>query len=148
MSGKRSSGNSFLRQLLIVTGLALLVAIVLMVKYKPQAVAPFVDLPEEQLQRALAAGKPTLGFYHSDNCKSCIEMMGIVYQVYPEFSDSVALIDINVYAEENRTLLLREQVQYIPTLIFYDRKGTREISVGVMETEMLRQKLNTIKGSQ
>ena len=41
------------------------------------------------------------------------------------------------------TNALLEQVglQYIPTLIFYDRTGKEQVSVGVMEAEQLRQTL-------
>lgn len=148
MPRKRKPKNSTLSQFLIVAGLALLVAVVLMVKDKPQAASPMGDLPEAQLERALEAGQPTLAFYHSNDCYSCIEMIGVVQQVYPEFSGSVTLVDVNVYAVENRPLLQSEQVRYIPTLIFYDQQGTREVTVGVLEAGALRQKLKTIQGGQ
>lgn len=148
MPRKRKPKNSTLPRFLIVAGLVLLVAVVLMVKDKPQAAAPAGVLPAAQLERALEARQPALAFYHSNNCHSCIEMIGIVQQVYPEFSSSVALVDVNVYAEENRPLLRKQQIQYIPTLVFYDQQGSREVFVGVMETEALRKKLTTIQGSQ
>jgi thiol:disulfide interchange protein len=148
MPRKRKPKKSTLPRILIVAGLLLLVAVVLTIKDKPQAAAPMGDLPEAQLDRALEAGQPTLAFYHSNNCRSCIEMIGIVQQAYPEFSGSVALIDVNVYADENLPLLQREQIRYIPTLIFYDQQGTREVVVGVLETEALRQKLVSIQGVQ
>jgi len=148
MPRKRRPRNSNLSRFLIVAVLVLLVAVVLMVKEKPQAAAVSGEIAEAQLERALEAGQPTLAFYHSNNCKSCIEMIGIVQQVYPEFSGSVALVDVNVYADENRPLLQKQQIQYIPTLVFYNQQGTREVFVGVMETEALRVKLETIRGSQ
>lgn len=148
MPRKRRPKNSNLSRFLIVAVLVLLVAVVLMVKEKPQAAAVSGEIAEAQLERALEAGQPTLAFYHSNNCKSCIEMIGIVQQVYPEFSGSVALVDVNVYADENRPLLQKQQIQYIPTLVFYNQQGTREVFVGVMETEALRVKLETIRGSQ
>lgn len=77
-----------------------------------------------------------------------IEMIGIVEQVYPEFSASVALVDVRVYADENRPLLQREQIRYIPTLIFYDQRETREVAVGVMEAVALRQELEMLRGGQ
>ncbi len=33
------------------------------------------ELPETQLERLLVAGKPTLAFFHSNNCVQCIRMM-------------------------------------------------------------------------
>ena len=74
-------------------------------------------------------------------CQQCIEMIGIVDQVYPEFKNTVALVDINVYDERNTALLNRVGLQYIPTLIFYDRTGKEQVSVGVMDPEILRQTL-------
>ncbi len=36
------------------------------------------ELPEAQLERLLAAGQPTLAFFHSNNCVQCIKMMEVV----------------------------------------------------------------------
>ena len=73
-------------------------------------------------------------------------MMQIVAQVYPEFAGSVTLVDINVYDDANKALLERVGLQYIPTLIFYDQTGKEQVSVGVMETERLRQTLAALAG--
>jgi len=99
------------------------------------------DLPAAQLQAALAEHRPTLAFFHSTTCHQCIEMTRIVAQVYPEFGDSITLVDVDVYAEGNAPLLQQMRLQYIPTLVFYDRAGTGQASVGVMEAERLRQTL-------
>jgi hypothetical protein len=61
-------------------------------------------LPEAQLDQLLAAGKPTLAFFHSNTCVQCVRMTEIVQQVYPDFADAVALVDVNVYDERNRHL--------------------------------------------
>ena len=71
-------------------------------------------------------------------------MMDTVAQVYPEFTDSVTLVDVNVYDEQNQALLKRVELQYIPTLIFFDRSGQGEVSVGVMEAEQLKQTLASL----
>jgi hypothetical protein len=42
--------------------------------------------PSDQLQQALAADQPVLVFMHSTNCQSCIDMMKVVDEVYPEFA--------------------------------------------------------------
>jgi thiol:disulfide interchange protein len=148
MLKKRRRKNSNLPRVLILAGLVLVVAVVLIFKEKPQAAIETGQTAAVQLEHALADGQPALAFYHSNNCKSCIEMIYTVQEVYPELSGSVALVDINVYAPENRPLLQKEQIRYIPTLVRYNRNGSREVTVGVVEAEALRQKLETIQGSQ
>ena len=132
-------------QILAIGGLVLLIVAVLVLKDKPQeAVVPTAsagDLPSVQLDHALADHQPTLAFFHSNNCQQCIDMMEIVEQVYPEFADSIVLVDVNVYDERNEPLLQQVGLQYIPTLIFYDRLGQSQVSVGVIEAEQLRQTL-------
>ena len=68
-------------------------------------------------------------------------MIKTVNEVYPEFSTSLVLVDINVYDPKNRSLLQRVGLQFIPTMIFYDREGQSETQVGVIEAEQLRQTL-------
>jgi thiol:disulfide interchange protein len=98
-------------------------------------------LPETQLSAHLAAGKPTLAFFHSNTCDQCIQMIKIVEKVYPEFAATVALVDVNVYEDRNAKLLQKVGLRYIPTLIFYDRAGKSQTSVGVIEAVKFRQTL-------
>lgn len=134
-----------LARILIVVGVLALAAALLLIKAgnKPLEAPAETSgtLPAVQLQNALAEHRPTLAFFHSYNCQQCIDMMEIVQQVYPEFTDSIVLVDIDVYDERNEPLLRQVGLQYIPTLFFYDSAGQSEISVGVMEAELLRQKL-------
>lgn len=106
------------------------------------------ELPEVQLNRALEARQPTLAFYHSTNCRQCIVMMDIVEKVYPDYSDSITLVDIDVYDDRNVPLLTQVGIQYIPTLMFYDQNGERQIHVGVMEAEQLHQTLADLAGDE
>jgi len=143
---------SRLPQFLIIGGVILLFFMILVFKQdrNPSAtpVASAGELPAAQLDRALQAGQPTLAFFHSNNCHQCIVMVETVSKVYPEFSASVALVDVNVYDENNAALLERVGLQYIPTLIFYDHTGKGQVSVGVMEAEQLRQTLAALAGGE
>jgi len=103
-------------------------------------------LPEQQLDRLLQAGEPVFLFFHSNSCAQCVRMTGIVEEVYPELSDSVALVDVNVYDERNRGLLQRGNIRAIPTLIFVDAEGEVSGHVGVMEPDALRQQLRKLGG--
>ena len=100
------------------------------------------------MERSMSAGKPTLAFFHSNNCQQCITMIKTVGRVYPEFAGYVDLIDINVYDPKNEPLLQKVGLQYIPTLIFFDQYGQSQTSVGVMETDELRQRLMSLAGAQ
>lgn len=141
---------SRLPQFLILGGVILLAVMILALKQdKTPAGASSTStsaLPEAQLDRALQAGEPVLAFFHSNDCQQCIVMIDVVAQVYPEFENTVTLVDINVYDERNTALLNRVGLQYIPTLIFYDHTGKEQIAVGVMEAEILRQTLAALAG--
>jgi thiol:disulfide interchange protein len=146
---KRTKKTNNLPRILIVVGLLALVVVVLLLKpdktpaqtATPQSAVSTSDIPAVQLQNALAQNHPTLAFFHSNNCHQCQVMMETVAQVYPEFNNSITLVDINVYDKRNESLLRQVGLQYIPTLIFYNRAGKEQVSVGVMEAEKLRQTL-------
>jgi thiol:disulfide interchange protein len=71
-------------------------------------------------------------------------MIDTVNRVFPDFSSSVVLVEINAYDPKNRGLLQRVGLQYIPTLIFYDRQGQVQTYVGVLEADSLRQTLSSL----
>ena len=110
-----------------------------------QPAAAGVLLPEDQLDEHLAAGRPVLAFFHSNTCAQCIRMTEIVAQVYPDYADSVALVDVNVYDQRNRNLLGRVGIQVIPTLIFIDRDQQGQGYTGVMPAETLREQLELLR---
>ncbi len=128
--------------LLIVGGLALLLIAVFALKNGGSS-ASTANL-EAQLDQALAAKRPTFVFLHSLDCIPCKEMMKTVAQVYPEFQDSVVLIDVDIYAPQNQNILRRERLQSIPTLVFYDSQGRRQIFIGAMPAEQFRQALTQL----
>ncbi len=110
--------------------------------------AALSDSPEAQLDRLLAAGKPTLAFFHSNNCVQCIKMMEVVAQVYPEFKGSVALVDVNVYDKANTKLLQVAGIRAIPTQIFYDSAGKAQVVLGAMDPEEFRAYLRSLAEGQ
>ena len=138
---------SHLPQVVALGGLGLLVLAVILLKSHPaeETQAETADvLPQEQLAQVLQDGQPALAFFHSNTCQQCIEMIGIVDEVYPDFSGSVALVDVNVYDGRNSALLRQVELQFIPTLIFYDQNGEAEVFIGVMTAEQLRQRLTAL----
>ena len=146
---KRRRQPSRMPQFFILGGLLVLAAAILVLKEKPQPV-PLASnsnaLAAVQLADALDASQPVLAFFHSTTCDLCIIMMDTVAQVYPQYQDSIVLVDVNVYEEQNRDLLRQVRLQYIPTLIFFDRNGQAEPYIGVMEASQLSSKLEMLSG--
>lgn len=122
--------------LLILAGIALLLIAVFMVKGSGSDSA--TSTLEAQLDQALKDGRPTFVFLHSLDCIPCKEMMNTVADVYPEFDKSVVLIDVDIYNQDNQNILRRERLQSIPTLVFYDSQGTRQVFIGAMPAEQFR----------
>jgi len=147
---KKKKKPSLLPQILILGGVILLAVSLLAVKNVQNTASTAVssELPEIQLNAALNAHKPTLAFFHSNDCEQCIIMIDVVEQVYPEFAKSIELVDINVYDENNEPLLRKVGLQYIPTLVFFDQQGNGETYVGVMSVEELRGKFSALLGDK
>lgn len=140
--------NGLLPTILILAGIVVLVAVLFFVKNQPsKSVVPVNESTEAQFDRYMKEGKPTFAFFHSTNCHSCIVMMDTVAQVYQEFKEGVALVDVDVYDSQNENLLRRAGINSIPTLVFIDRKGQGKVSIGVIEADQLRQQLQILKGT-
>ena len=142
--------RKWLPRILIVVSVVIVASVILITKNSGQSAieTPItLELPEEQLTWLLEEEKPIFLFFHSNTCNSCLVMIDTVTQVYPEFMDSVALVDVNVYDERNLNLLRRFQITSIPTQIFINKKGDEKIILGVMQPEVLRENLSLlIKG--
>lgn len=141
------SSHSALRrgsQLLILVGVVAVVVLLITMKGQPggqpSPLTPTAvsEAPEAVLDRAIAANQPTLAFFHSLTCDSCVEMTAIVKQVYPEFEGAVTLVDVDVYDPRNDALLGRARIQGIPTVVLFDRSGEATWLVGVTGADQLR----------
>ncbi|MBN1147983.1 MAG: thioredoxin family protein [Anaerolineales bacterium] len=139
---------------LVILGLVIAVIAILLLKQQPQVdasqnaavvgVATASGSPAEQYKYAIANSKPTLVFFHSNTCDSCIQMIRVVNEVFPEFAGQVTLVDVNVYDQQNQGLISRVGISYIPTQVFYDHTGESQVVVGIMNSQDLRQKLSEI----
>lgn len=133
--------------LLILGGIALLLIAVFALKSVGNTLDSTVSL-ETQLDQALQQGRPTFVFLHSMECIPCKAMINVVEQVYPEFQNSVVLIDVDVYDQSNTNILRRENLRSIPTLVFYNGNGNRQVHIGVMEPDQFRQTLGALTAGQ
>lgn len=123
--------------------MAVLVGVAVFAKGQPQGPA---WAPEVTLDRALAANRLTLAFYHSLTCDSCKEMTAIVQQVHPEFRGAITLVDVDVYDGRNQALVDRARIIAIRTLVLIDRRSQTRPFVGVMGADHLRQRLLALAG--
>lgn len=129
----------------------MMITVIIMIKNQSveQPTSTTNQTAEALLDQYLAEGKPTFVFFHSNNCQSCIDMIAIVDHVYPEFEDTIALVDVNVYDSANQNLLRRANIYSIPTQVFIDRAGQGKVAMGVMSPEDLRtQLLELAEGGQ
>lgn len=131
---------------LVFVGLLLAVVVLLTIKARlepPTSASLAVsDLaPTVQFAQAQAAGQPMLLFFHSDTCTSCTYMITTISEVWPAYRQQVELVSVNVYDQQNMDLLRNEGIRVIPTLVFIDQSGTRQVEIGTMRPELLDQRL-------
>lgn len=113
----------------------------------PEKELPVVNTPpESQFDQHLAAGKPIVAFFHSNDCVQCVKMIEVVEQVYPDFAARVALVDVNVYDRQDQNLLRRTGIRAIPTMIFIDAAGQGQAVIGQMAVGDFRGQLQRISG--
>lgn len=113
----------------------------------PQKDTPAANVPPEaQFDQHLAARQPMVAFFHSNGCVQCVKMIEVVEQVYPDFADTVALVDVNVYDRQNQSLLQRTGIRAIPTMIFVDAAGQGQGIMGFMEPDAFRLELQRLAG--
>ena len=157
--------NKF-RTILLILGILLLIVVVYLLKNKnvllsktasdaavtSAALTPSSDadaletLPanettEERYDRLIQAGKPIFMFFRSDSCEACVEMEGIVDQVFPEFEGKIEFLEVDVFDPQNNSLMKRAHIQAVPTLVFIDQTGQGSFAAGVMEAEQFQNQL-------
>ncbi len=131
----------------VLAGIALLLIAIFTIKNGDTSSVSAASL-ETQLDQALNEGRPTFVFLHSLDCIPCKEMMGVVADVYPDFQGSVVLIDVDIYKQGNENIMRREQLQSIPTLVFYDSTGKRQMFIGAMSPDKFRNTLTQLAAEQ
>lgn len=132
---------------LVIGGIALVLAAIYFVNQGNASPSGSVSL-EAEWEQALAEKRPTFVFLHSTDCIPCKAMMDVVDEVYPEFDGKVTLIDVDVYDQSNNNLMRQERLQSIPTLVFYDAQGNRQVYIGAMQAEQFRQTMSELAAGQ
>ena len=135
------------RNLYIIIGVVLLVAMVALVKslttHKP--LFP-TEAPEVSLQKFKDNRQPVLVYFHSPECLSCREVQGALDEVYPEFKDRIALLSLDVLDDSSEALVERTGVHTTPVLLFVDANGNETQFSGEISPADLRARLNALSG--
>jgi thiol:disulfide interchange protein len=147
MPKRKRHVRKHLPALWVLVGIILLLVAIFAFKSGGETPSSAVSL-ESQLDQALEDGRPTFVFLHSLDCIPCKEMMGVVADIYPDFQDSVVLIDVDIYKQGNENIIRREQLQSIPTLVFYDSTGKRQMVIGAMPPDKFRDTLAQLAAEQ
>ena len=142
-SGRRRHTSNNPPTILILAGIALLLVAVFAFK-KGDNISASASSLESQLDQALADKRPTFVFLHSLDCIPCKAMMQTVADVYPDYQDSIVLIDVDVYDQSNNNILRRERLQSIPTLVFYNAQGSRQVFIGAMPADQFSDTLTQL----
>ncbi|OJX47150.1 MAG: hypothetical protein BGO78_16870 [Chloroflexi bacterium 44-23] len=139
---KSKSSNPKIPLIIVLTSFFVVIGIILLTKgQSSQDTSGSNGQAEVMLNQLIASGKPTFVFYHSTDCYTCKVMMATVAEIYPEYKDYIALVDVNVYDPANQNLLQEAQIHSIPTQVFYNKDGESTVIIGVMEPNVLRLRL-------
>ncbi|MFA6617729.1 MAG: thioredoxin family protein [Candidatus Neomarinimicrobiota bacterium] len=66
---------------------------------------------------------PKMVDFWSPTCPPCRQMMPILAELEEEYAHAFKLVKVDTSKPENRDLAMQNQIQYIPTQIFYDENG-------------------------
>lgn len=136
-----------LRSWLIVLGVIVFVTLVGLIKNRIDVSKWLYTEPvTARLEQLRAEGTPVVVFFHSPDCSSCKQVQASLNAVYPEFKDSVALLDLDVTNLRYRDLVNQVGVQYAPTLLLVNAAGEEKLIVGEISEQALRTELETLAG--
>ncbi len=98
---------------------------------------------EQELQKAMASGKPTLVMFYATWCNPCKLEKPVIRQIEQEYQNrlNVVYIDVDKYPE----LSNRYGVRGTPTLMFFDSQGKlSRVYVGYTPKPTLIQTISTL----
>jgi thiol-disulfide isomerase/thioredoxin len=139
--------NKKTRSIAITLGVILFVVLVALFKNNAAERAWLSLEPvSDQVAELKTAGQPLVVYFHSPDCSSCAQVQDALDQVYPEFKDAVALLDVDVTSRRERAFVDAAGVKVTPTLLFIDSSGAEKLFAGEIENDVLRAELSTLAG--
>ena len=139
--------NPKTRSILITLGVILFVVLVALLKNTAaQRMWLRLEPVSDQVAELKTAGQPLVVYFHSPDCSSCAQVQDALDQVYPEFKDAVALLDVDVTNRRERPFVDAAGVQMTPTLLFIDSSGAEKLFAGEIDHDVLRAELSALAG--
>ena len=93
-----------------------------------------VDIKKEQFEELMSAGKTVLVDYWAPWCTYCRRIGPAFDKIAAEYRDSLEVVKVNI--DEEPQLALAEQIEVIPTLVFY-RDGKAVDSIVAPESKAM-----------
>jgi len=144
---KREENRNKMRSWLIILGVVVFVALVGVIKNYANTRNWLNREPTiTQLTEHRTAGDAVVVYFHSPDCSSCEQVQASLNTVYPEFKNSVILLDVDVTNLRERALVEQVGVQTAPTLLLVNAAGEEKVIVGEISPEDLRSELVTLSG--
>ncbi len=139
--------NTKTRSILITLAVILFVVLVALLKSSAAErrwlrMEPLAD----QVSAYRAAGQPLVVYFHSPDCSSCAQVKEALDEVYPEFNNTVALLDLDVTNRRERAFVDASGVITTPTLLFIYSSGAEKRITGEISPEALRAELTALAG--
>ena len=76
------------------------------------------------MQRALAAGKPTVVEFGANACASCREMKPVLEALRREHGERFTVVEVDLIAQRKQAgYIQRYRIQLMPTQVFFDASG-------------------------
>lgn len=144
---KQIENRRILRSWLIVLGVIAFVTLVGLLKNRIDMRQWLYTEPvTARLEQLRADSAPVVVYFHSPDCSSCEQVQASLDEVYPEFKDSVALLDLDVTNLRYRDLVNQAGVQTAPTLLLVNAAGEEKLIVGEISPQDLRAELASLAG--
>lgn len=86
--------------------------------------APVAVPAADAVQRALAAGKPTVVEFGANACASCREMKPVLEALRREHGERIAVVEVDLIAQKHEADYIRRyRIALMPTQVFFDAQG-------------------------
>lgn len=78
----------------------------------------------DAVQRALAAGKPTVVEFGANACASCREMKPVLAALRREHGERIEVVEVDLIAQRHEADYIRRyRIALMPTQVFFDARG-------------------------
>jgi thioredoxin 1 len=84
---------------------------------------PAAAPPEDAVQQAQRARKPTVVEFGANACASCREMKPVLEALRRAHGERIAVVEVDLIAQRHMGYIQRYRIQLMPTQVFFDAQG-------------------------